>query len=78
MGNHTDPVAHDGVVGVHVKPVEEDLSLLGLLLAGQGLEQGGLAGPEGADDGEQLVAGQNEGDAVQKGEPTVFDRDREG
>ena len=67
LGDHADHIAQHLVVLVHVHAVEQDLALLGLLLAGQGLEQGGLAGSGGADDGEELVAGQGEGDAVQEG-----------
>lgn len=66
LGDHADLVAHDRVVVVDVDPVEEHLAVLSLLLAGEGLEEGGLARPGGADDGEQLVAGQGEGHAVEE------------
>ena len=73
LGDHTDLVAHDRVVLVHVQPVEEHLALLGLLLAGEGLEQRRLPGSRRADDGQQLVARQGEGDAVEQCHAAVVD-----
>ena len=73
LGDHTDLVAHDRVVLVHVQPVEEHLALLGLLLAGEGLEQRRLPGSRRADDGQQLVARQGEGDAVEQRHAAVVD-----
>ena len=73
LGDHADLVAHDRVVLVHVQPVEEHLALLGLLLAGEGLEQRRLPGSRRADDGQQLVARQREGDAVEQRHAAVVD-----
>ena len=73
LGDHADLVAHDRVVLVHVQPVEENLALLGLLLTGEGLEQRRLPCSRRADDGQQLVARQGEGDAVKQRHAAVVD-----
>ena len=73
LGDHADLVAHDRVVLVDVQPVEEHLALLSLLLAGEGLEQRRLSRSRWADDGQQLVARQGEGDAVEQGQVAVVD-----
>ena len=66
LRDHADLVAHDRVVLVNVEAVEKDLALLRLLLPGKGLEQSGLSGARGAHNGQQFIARQGEGDAVQE------------
>jgi hypothetical protein len=73
LRHHTDLVAHNRVVLVDVEAVEEDLAVLGLLLTGEGLEERGLARARGADDGQELVPAQGEGDLVQQGHTAVVD-----
>ena len=70
---HTDLVAHDRIVLVHVQAVEEHLALLGLLLAGEGLEQRRLSRSRWADNGQELVARQGEGNAIEQCQAAVVD-----
>lgn len=75
LGHHADAVAHDGIVLVDVQAVVEDLALLGLLLAGECLEQRGLACAQGPTTARRTVAGQGE-DGVEQPE-VVAHRERE-
>ena len=58
---------------VHIQAVEEHLALLSLLLAGKGLEQRRLSRSRWADNGQELVARQGEGNAVEQCQAAVVD-----
>ena len=62
---------------VHVQSVEQHLTGLRLLLAGQRLEQRRLARARGAHHRQELVARQFEGDSVEQAELAVVDAERQ-
>ena len=76
LRDQADALAQLGELLVEVPVVVEDVALVGGPVAGERLEQGGLAGARRADDGDQGLLGDAEGDVLEDVLAAV-DRDRE-
>ena len=72
-----DALAQLGVVAVQVAAVVQDRAPVGGALAGQGVEQRGLSGAAGSDDGEQALLADGEGDPVEERLAALVDGDRQ-
>ncbi|MDH6456241.1 hypothetical protein M2155_008740 [Streptomyces sp. SAI-119] len=77
LRDQADALAQFGVVAVEVAAVVEDGAVVGGALAGEGIEEGGLAGAARAHDGEQALLPHREGHVVQQRLAAVVDGDRE-
>lgn len=77
LRHEPDAAAQFGVVAVEVAAVVEDGPPVGGAQAGEGAEQGGLAGSAGADDGEQAFGAHGEGHLVEEGLAAAVDGDGE-
>jgi hypothetical protein len=73
----SDALAQLGVVAVQVAAVVQDRAPVGGALAGQGVEQRGLSGAAGPDDGEQAFLADGEGDPVEERLAALVDGDRQ-
>jgi hypothetical protein len=66
LGDQADAVPEFGVVGVEIAVVVEHGAFGGRAHAGQGAEQGGLAGAARSDDAEQATLAEGEADVVEE------------